>query len=98
MAVNSHPLISAGRAQERALLADQQGAKWLRYPSVTVEDLAASRAKDGNAPNGTTPNLVAEMPLWTFDRIPETIARGRPSSWGGFFHSGTPSSQVLIRR
>jgi len=77
LAVNSHPMISAGRAQERALLADVQGAKWLRYPSVTVEASAASRAKDGNAPNGVTPNLVAEVPLWTFDRIPETIARAR---------------------
>lgn len=70
LAVDTHPSIAAARASARAAGSDVRSAKWLRFPSLSVEgsllDTSAS---------GTQAQLVLDQPLWTGGRVSGTIAR-----------------------
>jgi adhesin transport system outer membrane protein len=50
-----------------------RSARWLRFPSLTLEALAVSRGNRNTVQNGITANLVLEQPLLTFGRIGGTI-------------------------
>lgn len=68
-AANTHPQIRAAEGQIRAAGYDVRGAKWLRFPSLSVEALAISRGSANAAQDGTVLNAVLEQPIWTGGRI-----------------------------
>jgi adhesin transport system outer membrane protein len=75
-AIGTYPSIRAAKTQIRAAQADVRGAKWLSYPSVSVEGLAyAGGRRSITGDNGVTANLVVEQPLWAGGRIAGTIKR-----------------------
>lgn len=75
-AFGSYPAIRSAKAQIRAARADVKGAKWLSYPSVSVEGFAyAGGRKTITGDNGVTANVVVEQPLWASGRIDGTIKR-----------------------
>lgn len=72
-----HPQIRSALGQTRAAGYDVKGAKWLRFPSVTVEGLATSRGSINSAQDGTVLNAVVEQPIWSGGRITAAIDRAK---------------------
>lgn len=72
-----HPQIKSAMGQMRAAGYDVKGAKWLRFPSVTVEALATSRGSINAAQDGTVLNAVVEQPIWSGGRITAAIDRAK---------------------
>ena len=72
-----HPQIKSAIGQMRAAGYDVKGAKWLRFPSVTVEALATSRGSVNAAQDGTVLNAVVEQPIWSGGRISAAIDRAK---------------------
>lgn len=64
LATRTYPSVAAARASERAARAGLQGAKWQRFPGVTVELLGATSAS-----GGSDYALTVEQPLWTGGRV-----------------------------
>jgi adhesin transport system outer membrane protein len=61
-ALASHPAVQGRRSAQAAAQADLDGAKWQRYPALSVETAAPT--------SGETSGLVRiEQPLWTGGRI-----------------------------
>lgn len=74
-ATRTYPTIRSAEAEVRAARYELRGAKWLRFPSLTVEALAVTRGSSTATQNGITANAVVEQPLLTFGRIGGTIDR-----------------------
>ena len=72
-----HPQIKSAAGQLRAAGYDVKGAKWLRFPSLTVEALATSRGSINSAQDGTVLNAVLEQPIWSGGRISAAIDRAK---------------------
>lgn len=72
-----HPAVKAAEAQIRAAGYDLRSARWLRFPSLTVEALATSRGSAVAAQDGTVLNAVIEQPIWTGGRISAAIDRAK---------------------
>lgn len=61
-ALASHPTLQAKRSQQDAARADLEGAKWQRYPSISVEGATPSSQQNSTL-------LRIEQPLWSGGRI-----------------------------
>lgn len=72
LAARTYPSVAAARASERAARAGLQGAKWQRFPGVSVELLGATTGS-----GGSDYALTVEQPLWTGGRITGSIKLGR---------------------
>jgi outer membrane protein, adhesin transport system len=70
-ALASHPALQGRRAAQAAARAELDGAKWQRYPSLSVE--AATKSSSGNSGlqggNGNSSLVRLEQPLWSGGRI-----------------------------
>lgn len=77
IATSQHPQIKSALGQVRATGYDVRGAKWLRFPSVSVEALATSRGSVNADQNGTVLNLAVEQPIWSGGRILAAIGRAK---------------------
>jgi adhesin transport system outer membrane protein len=75
IATENYPSIRTAEAELRASRADLRGARWLRYPSLTVEALAITRGSQTASQNGVAANATVEQPILTFGRIGGTIDR-----------------------
>ncbi len=64
LASRTYPTVAAARASERAARAGLQGAKWQRFPGVSVELLGATSGS-----GGSDYALTVEQPLWTGGRV-----------------------------
>lgn len=74
----THPSVRAAEGQIRAAGFDVRAAKWLRFPSVTVEALAISQGNTASAAqSGAVLNVVVEQPIWTGGRIGSAIDRAK---------------------
>jgi adhesin transport system outer membrane protein len=71
----THPSVRAAEGQIRAAGYDVRGARWLRFPNLTVEALAITRGSPNSAQGGTVLNAVIEQPIWTGGRIGAAIDR-----------------------
>lgn len=72
LAVRTYPSVLAAKASERAAEAGLKGARWQRFPSVSVEALGTA--------TGSTKNdysFTVEGPLWTGGRISGSIKMSR---------------------
>jgi adhesin transport system outer membrane protein len=70
LAVETHPSIAAAKASAQAAGSDVRSAKWLRFPSVSVEGTLLDTSTI--APKA---QLVVDQPLWTGGRVSGTIQR-----------------------
>lgn len=77
IATSQHPQIKVALAQVRATGYDVKGAKWLRFPSVSVEALATSGGSVNADQNGAVLNLAVEQPIWSGGRILAAIRRAK---------------------
>lgn len=75
MATENYPTIRTAEAELRASRADLRGARWLRYPSLSVEALAITRGSQTASQNGVAANATIEQPIMTFGKISGTIDR-----------------------
>ena len=73
MATENYPSIRNAETQMLASRADLRSARWLRFPSLSVEALAVTRGSRNSVQNGLTANVVLEQPLLTFGRVGGTI-------------------------
>lgn len=71
-AARTYPTVLVARATERAAAAGVQGARWQRFPSVSVELLGTASGAGEN-----DYSLNVEGPLWTGGRISGTIKLSR---------------------
>ncbi len=76
-AVRLHPQVKAAEGQIKAAGYDVRGARWLRFPSLTVEALGTTRGSANAAQDGTVLNAVIEQPIWTGGRIGAAIDRAK---------------------
>ena len=83
IAASSHPLVAAAEAELRALDADYEGARWRRYPSLSVEALAATRGSSLADQDGIALNATLEQPVWAGGRITGEIDRARATQSAG---------------
>ncbi len=74
---SSHPQVRTQEGRLRAAGYDVRGAKWLRFPSLSVEALAITRGSVNAARDGTVLNAVVEQPIWTGGRITAAIDRAQ---------------------
>jgi len=72
LAARTYPTVLSARASERAANAGLKGARWQRFPSVSVEALGAATGS-----SKTDYSLTVEGPLWTGGRISGTIKLSR---------------------
>lgn len=63
-ALDDSPLVLAAKAELVALDADYRSAKWLRYPSLSAELLAATRGSSVADADGLAANIALEQPIW----------------------------------
>ena len=73
----THPQVKSLEGRIRAAGYDVRGAKWLRFPSLTVEALAITRGSANSAQDGTVLNAVIEQPIWAGGRIGAAIDRAK---------------------
>ena len=83
LAATTHPLVGATEAEAKALEAELRGAKRGRYPSLSVEALAATSGSSFADQDGLTLNAALEQPIWTGGRINGGIARARANLGAG---------------
>lgn len=71
-AVATYPAISAAKSALRGASADVRGAKWLQFPSVSVEGLAIASGNDS-----FENTIQVDQPIWAGGRISGTIRRAQ---------------------
>lgn len=74
---HNHPQVKLSEGRIRAAGYDVRGAKWLRFPSLSVEALATTRGSINSARDGTVLNAVLEQPIWSGGRIGAAINRAK---------------------
>jgi adhesin transport system outer membrane protein len=75
IATHNYPAIRTAEAELRAARSDLRGAKWLRFPSLTVEALAITRGSENASQKALAANATIEQPILTFGKIGGTIDR-----------------------
>jgi adhesin transport system outer membrane protein len=73
LASREHPLVQQALANRRARAAQLRGARWLQFPSLSVEGLAVTQGNQIGAQDGLAANIIVEQPLYSFGRIGGTI-------------------------
>jgi adhesin transport system outer membrane protein len=76
-ATENYPTIRNAEAELRASRADLRGARWQRFPTLSVEALALTQGRKGIAGSGITANIVGEQPIYNFGRVDGTIDRAQ---------------------
>ena len=96
VAATTHPSVSAAEAEARALEADYRGARWLRYPSLSVEALAATQGSSLADSNGIAANVALEQPIWNGGRISGEIDRARANYAAGSDRVDEAERQIVL--
>ena len=73
IASRNHPLVERALADRKARQAQRRGARWLRFPSLSVEGLAVTQGNQIGAQDGLAANIIVEQPLYSFGRVNGTI-------------------------
>lgn len=76
-ALSDNPQVIASRAALAASQADLDAARWLRYPSLSAEALAATGGSNAADIDGFAVNLALEQPLWAGGTIDSRIEAAR---------------------
>lgn len=76
-ALSDNPQVTASRAALAVSQADLDAARWLRYPSLSAEALAATRGSNIADRDGLAINVALEQPLWAGGVITSQVAAAR---------------------
>lgn len=76
-ALSDNPQVIASRAALAVSQADLDAARWLRYPSLSAEALAATRGSNIADRDGLAINVALEQPLWAGGTITSQIDAAR---------------------
>jgi len=96
IAADKHPLVRAAEAESDALEAKLSSAKWLRYPSLSVDALAATRGSSLADRDGLAVNATIEQPIWAGGRIGAEIDRARANSMAGLDRVIEAQVQIVL--
>lgn len=96
IAAATHPLVGAAEAESRALEAEYRGARWLRYPSLSVEALAVTGGSSVADTDGLAANVALEQPIWAGGRLGGEIARARASLAVGEDRVGEAARDIVL--
>ena len=97
VAADTHPLIKAAQAEQSALDSEYRGARWLRYPSLSVEALAATKGSNVADQDGLAINAALEQPLWAGGRISGEINRARANQAVGANRVQEAQRDIILR-
>jgi adhesin transport system outer membrane protein len=76
-ALGDNPQVIASRAALAVAEADLDAARWLRYPSLSAEALAATRGSSFADQDGLAVNVTLEQPIWAGGAIDSQIDSAR---------------------
>ncbi|WP_160604435.1 TolC family protein [Pontixanthobacter aquaemixtae] len=96
LASQTHPLVESAEAEADALAAEYRGAKWQRYPNISVEALAATSGSALADEDGLALNLALEQPIWSGGRISGEIARARATMRSGEDRVDEAQRQIVL--
>ena len=97
LAAATHPLVQAAEAESDALDADLRTARFQRYPSLSVEALAATEGSSFADQDGLALNAVLEQPIWSGGRIGGEIERARAARRVGENRVDESQRDIVIR-
>ncbi|RJY10073.1 TolC family protein [Aurantiacibacter aquimixticola] len=97
LAAATHPLVDAAEAEAEALGAELRAARWGRYPSASVEALAATEGSSFADEDGIALNAVLKQPLWAGWRITNEIDRARASLMVGLNRVDEAERDIVLR-
>lgn len=97
IAVASHPLVDSAEAEADALAAELRGARWGRYPSLSVEALIATRGSSIADSDGIALNAAIEQPIWSGGRIDSEIDRAEASLRAGESRVDATQRELVLR-
>ncbi len=97
LASATHPSVEAAEAEADALNADYRAARWQRYPSLSVEALAATEGFSFADQDGLALNARLEQPIWSGGRITGKIDRARASLRVGENRIGEARRDIILR-
>jgi adhesin transport system outer membrane protein len=92
LAARTFPTVAAARASERAARASLGGAKWARFPGVSLELLGGTSGSSSN-----DYRLSVEQPLWTGGRINGMIKMSRAQLMASQFAVSEVQLDVAMR-
>jgi adhesin transport system outer membrane protein len=96
-ALDTYPALGAGRASVRAADKDIDSARWLRFPSVSVEALVFSGGNAITGRDNATANLVVDQPIWAGGRTGATIRRARAFKLASEYRLGETARTIALR-
>ena len=97
LAATTHPLVEAAEAESDALGAEYRAARWQRYPSLSVEALAATEGSSFADEDGLALNAIVEQPIWAGGRIDGEIDRASASRRAGAFRVDETQREIVFR-
>lgn len=97
LATGTHPLVESAEAEVDALAAEYRGARWGRYPSLSVEALIATRGSSVADQDGIALNAALEQPIWAGGRIDSEIDRAEASLRAGAERVEATQRQIVLR-
>lgn len=97
LAAATHPLVEAAEAEAEAREYEYRAARWGRFPSATVEALAATEGSSFADRDGLALNAVVEQPLWAGGRISGAIDRARANLRAGEGRVGETQTDIAQR-
>lgn len=97
LAARTHPLINAAEAEVEALEADYRGARWLRFPNLSVEALSATRGSSIADSDGLAVNAAIEQPIWSGGRISSEIDRAQAELGAGENRVGETRQDIVLQ-
>lgn len=93
----THPSVNAAEAEAEALDAEYRAARWGRYPSLSVEALAATEGSSLSDQDGLAINARVEQPIWAGGRIGSEIDRAQASLRVGEDRVDEASRDIVLR-
>jgi len=96
IAADTHPLVEAADAEYRALDSEYRGARWLRFPSLSVEALGATGGSSVSDQDGIALNAAIEQPIWAGGRIGGEIHRARASRSAGADRVSEARREIIL--
>lgn len=97
LAARTHPLINAAEAEVEALEADYRGARWLRFPNLSIEALSATRGSSIADSDGLAVNAAIEQPIWSGGRISSEIDRAQAELGAGENRVGETRQDIVLQ-
>jgi len=92
-----YPSVDAGRTSVRAADKDIESARWLRFPSVSVEALVFDGGNEITGVDNTVANLVVDQPIWAGGRVGAGIQRARAMRLVSEYQLAQTSQDVSLR-